>query len=417
LKNGGFLTKDGSSVLEAPATGSVSKTTAGAPRRVPGAPSLRRDLSDDFARDFGDDDEGYAPKRYKGVRFRFKGAVPKSIVGRVVAGGVLVAMLAGFTAALWEARSVLMHDPRLVIASSAGVQIEGNSHMTRPQLLSVFGGDVDRNILTVPLTERRAELEQLPWVQHATVMRLLPNKLRVKIVERTPVAFVRQSGTIGLVDANGILLDMSADAPVAEHYSFPVVTGVSAGDPLSVRAARMKVYLRFMEDMGAASNDLSEVDLSDPEDVKALVPSGSSDILVHFGDDNFLHRYKTYTQHLAEWKSANPRLASVDMRYEHQVVLEMAKPTAGAAAEDGAEASTSPKREVGQPAIVAAPKPPVVKAAKTPVVKAPVTEKAVAPTAVAPVAAPPVATPSKGHLQTAFDVPAKSTPKQAGPPK
>ncbi len=211
---------------------------------------------------------------YKGVRFRFKGGVPKSIVGRVVAGGVLVAALAGFTAALWEVRSMLMHDPRLVIASSASVQIEGNSHMTRPQLLSVFGGDVDRNILTVPLTERRAELERLPWVEHATVMRLLPNKLRVGIVERTPVAFVRQSGTIGLVDANGVLLDMSADAPVAEHYSFPVVTGVSSVDPLSVRAARMKVYQRFMDEMGAASNDLSEVDLSDPEDVKALVPSG-----------------------------------------------------------------------------------------------------------------------------------------------
>jgi cell division protein FtsQ len=290
-----------------------------------------------------------------------------------------------------------------VIASSASVQIQGNSHMTRPQLLSVFGEDVDRNILTVPLSVRRAELEQLPWVEHATVMRLLPNKLRVAVKERTPVAFVRQSGRIGLVDANGVLLDMSPDAPKAEVYSFPVVTGISAGDPLSVRAARIKVYLRFMADMDSASKDLSEVDLSDPEDVKALVPSAGSDILVHFGEDDFLRRYQVYSQHVAEWKTTNPRLASVDMRYEHQVVLEMAKPVAGEAseAEDDAE-PTSQKRDVGHPAVA---------------VEAPKMRKTLAK-AVAKRAAKPGAARVTGHLQTAFDVPAKTAaPAAKGVPK
>ena len=61
-------------------------------------------------------------------------------------------------------------------------------------------------------TERRAELERLPWVEHATVMRLLPDRLRVSIVERTPVAFVRQGSHIGLVDASGVLMDMPTDA-------------------------------------------------------------------------------------------------------------------------------------------------------------------------------------------------------------
>ena len=84
--------------------------------------------------------------------------------------------------------------------------------MTKAQLLSIFGGDVERNIFTVSLAERRAELERLPWVEHATVMRLLPDRLRVSIVERTPVAFVRQGNHIGLVDGSGVLLDMPADA-------------------------------------------------------------------------------------------------------------------------------------------------------------------------------------------------------------
>ena len=33
--------------------------------------------------------------------------------------------------------------------------------------------------------------------------------------------------------------------------------------------------------------ELSEVDLSNPEDVKALIPDRSTEILVHFGEDGF----------------------------------------------------------------------------------------------------------------------------------
>ena len=71
------------------------------------------------------------------------------------------------------------------------------------------------------------------------------------------------------------------------------------------------------------TDSVSEVDVSDPEDVKALVTSGSSDILVHFGEEQFLKRYQEFEQHLPEWKQQYPKLASADMRYEGQIVLEM----------------------------------------------------------------------------------------------
>lgn len=315
----------------------------GGPRRVPGAPSLRHDLAEDFAggrqvaavAEPGDEFDGYVRRRrFSGLRFRLKGGVPRSMVGRVMGGLVVLGGLAGFTAVLWEAQTLLLHDDRLVIASSSSIQITGNNHLTRPQLLSVFGEDVDRNILTVSLSDRRAQLESLPWVEHATVMRLLPNRVRVAIRERTPVAFVRQGGRIGLVDAKGVLLDLSPEVEADNHYSFPVVTGISATEPASTREARMKLYEKFTADLDAGSvagdgisKKLSEVDLSSPEDVKALIPStanGGSDVLVHFGDDEFLKRYKSFEQNLPTWKSTYPKLASVDMRYEHNVVLEMA---------------------------------------------------------------------------------------------
>ncbi len=64
------------------------------------------------------------------------------------------------------------------------------------------------------------------------------------------------------------------------------------------------------------------MDLSNPEDVKALIPDHSTEILVHFGDEDFLDRYRKFKEHLAEWRTMYPKLSSVDMRYERQVVLE-----------------------------------------------------------------------------------------------
>jgi cell division protein FtsQ len=216
-----------------------------------------------------------------------------------------------------------------VIPSSSSIEVQGNSHVTRAQLLSIFGEDVERNIFRVSLDERKAELEQLPWVEHATVMRLLPNRLRVSIIERTPVAFVRQGSHIGLVDANGILLDMPTDVQANMRYSFPVVTGLAPNDPLSLRAARMKLYARFTGDLDSSgekiSQNLSEVDLSDPEDVRAMVADRNGEVMVHFGEDNFLDRYRKFQEHLPEWRTQYPHLSSVDMRYERQVVLEMQK--------------------------------------------------------------------------------------------
>lgn len=296
-------------------------------------PGSRRDFGEDFAGSLPDAEEhsdfDYRRRR-NGYHLRFGGRdleLPSTLWGRVFGAAGLLVLAGVLVAALLALRSFFLRDGRFTVASSSFIQSTGNAHVSRAQLLSIFGEDVDRNIFMVPLAARRKELESLPWVQHATVMRLLPNHLRVSITERTPVAFVRQGSQIGMVDASGVLLDMPSDAPGDPHYSFPVVTGISANDPASTRAARMKIYGEFTGDLDSTSarisEKLSEVDLSNPEDVKALIPDGANDVLVHFGDTDFLARYQKFQQHLAEWRTQYPKLASVDLRYERQVVLEM----------------------------------------------------------------------------------------------
>ncbi len=303
-------------------------------------------------------EDEYVPQRGS-YGLRLRGGIPRSLGGRIVMGTAAFFLLGAVTLTVAEIRQFLLHDPRFSITTSTEIAVEGNEHISRTDVLGVFGADLERNIFRIPLAERRADLERLPWVAHATVERLLPNHLRVHVMERTPIAFVRQGSHIGLVDADGILLDMPPESAGDPHYSFPVLTGLAADDTPELRTSRMDVYRRFMGDLDSGgqhrSQALSEVDVTNPEDVKALVTLGGSDVLVHFGDEEFLRRFESFQKHLPEWRTQYPKLASADMRYERQVVLEMQGGATPPTAENSISSGAAPKPQpVAVPRTVAA---------------------------------------------------------------
>lgn len=308
-----------------------------------------------FADPYDDIQEEDRPRR-RGLKLKLRTRMPGSLAARIVTGAALLFIAGVGITLLMLTRTFLLHDERFIIQSPSLIEIQGNRHLTRGQLLDIFGEDLQRNIFRVSLIDRQTQLEQLSWVQHATLMRLLPNRIRVSILERTPVAFVRQGTHIGLVDANGVFLEMTRPGTMHSdpHYSFPVVTGLSATDPASTRAARMKIFLRFIADLDSSgekvSEILSEVDLSNPEDIKAMIPANSSELLVHFGDDHFLERYRRFQRHLPEWHAQYPNLRSVDMRYEREVVLDMADSTPAT----GNTAAVASKAADSAPAVTAA---------------------------------------------------------------
>jgi cell division protein FtsQ len=192
---------------------------------------------------------------------------------------------------------------------------------TRAQIMEVMGADIGRNIFFIPLAQQKAQLEQIPWVESASVMRFVPNRLKVEIHERTPVAFARVGPRMSLIDAGGTLMELS----MKHKYSFPVILGMNPGEPLSTRAPRMKAYGEMVQelDSGGArySQDLSEVDLTDLEDVKVRVNDPAGDVLVHLGSSDYLRRYKIYVSHAQGWRQQFQKLESVDLRYDNQIIV------------------------------------------------------------------------------------------------
>jgi cell division protein FtsQ len=253
---------------------------------------------------------------------------------RRVAGWSLLSV-AGFAAA-WAGANFLLYSPKMLLLNEDQIEVSGNSIVTREAVLQSFLRDRNHSILRVPLDTRRSELEQLPWVESASVQRLLPNRLRVELTERTPIAFLKLGNELALIDAQGVILDR----PEGQDNHFPIVTGVNEDLPREQREKRMQVYQEFMKDVDlvrpGAIDRVSEIELANPKDLRAVitglgrsataVPGLHDDaddqaVTVHFGSSEFTGKYRMLVENFAQWQANAGRVRSVDLQYARQVVI------------------------------------------------------------------------------------------------
>jgi cell division protein FtsQ len=255
--------------------------------------------------------------------------LPKKTARWLKTGGVALSVVL-VCGGLWKwAEHYATHSPRFHVDSSDAVEISGVRNAPRAPVMDVAGDYLGRNIFYPSLDETKRKLEQIPWVEHASVMRLLPNRVAFTIEERTPVAFVQIASRVSLIDANGVVMGMPANRQT--RYSFPVIRGITETEPLSSRAAAMKIYNRLVGELGSADGanyirQLSEVDLSDPEDVKVTANDPGGTMVVYLGKSDFLPRYKLYVAHIAEWRRQFQNLQSVDLKFEGQMVVNPDRP-------------------------------------------------------------------------------------------
>jgi cell division protein FtsQ len=286
----------------------------------PSANAAREEIDDARLVDLDVDEESPFLRGQKRVSAR-RSSLPKKTANGLLWALVVATVfcIAGFAmAALYHYGE---HSWRFRVESSDNIEVTGMQNVTKSQIMEVMGADIGRNIFFIPLAQQKAQLEQIPWVETASVMRFVPNRLKVEIHERTPVAFARVGPRMELIDAGGTLMELSPK----HKYSFPVIVGMNPGEPLSTRAPRMKAYgemVRELDSGGARySQELSEVDLSDLEDVKVRVNDPAGDVLVHLGSSDYLPRYKIYIAHAQGWRQQFQKLESVDLRYDNQIIV------------------------------------------------------------------------------------------------
>jgi len=220
----------------------------------------------------------------------------------------------------------LLYSPSMLLVKPDQIEVNGNRIVSREAVLQQFVHDRNRSVLRVPLDSRRGQLEQIPWVETASVQRILPNRIRIELTERTPVAFARNGNELGLIDAHGVILDR----PRGEDLHFPIVSGVSEDVPRDQREKRMQTYEEFMKAVdlvrGGSSDRVSELDLSNPKDLRVVMTglasaNDSQAVTIHFGSSEFTGKYKMLVDNFSQWQANAGHVQSIDLQYSRQVVV------------------------------------------------------------------------------------------------
>lgn len=222
----------------------------------------------------------------------------------------------------------LISEPRFILppapetgSPNPNFTMEGLFYTADQQVAQVFARDFGRSIYLCPIAERRRMLLAIDWVKDATVSRIWPNKLAIRITERTPVAFVQVAGAhggtrFGLVDADGVLLDPLR----ATKLNLPVMVGITAADTEEIRRLRVKRLMRLQQELGSnLMAKISEIDVSDVENVKATQKFENRVVVLMLGNHDFLPRMNNFLNNYEQIRTRMQDAATLDLRLNDRI--------------------------------------------------------------------------------------------------
>ena len=113
------------------------------------------------------------------------------------------------------------------LGSPDDVMLVGHKRTSREIVLNALQIAPHQQMNTIDFDAKKRDLEKLPWVRQAIIERKLPNKLKITLLEKTPIARWQNQGEYFLLDEEGkpindkkylsedLILVVGSDAP--EH--------------------------------------------------------------------------------------------------------------------------------------------------------------------------------------------------------
>ncbi|MEO7142360.1 MAG: FtsQ-type POTRA domain-containing protein [Bryobacteraceae bacterium] len=242
---------------------------------------------------------------------------------------VAAALLVGALFALQSVERFLIQDPRFALlepadsgAGSPSLHLMGLHYTSKTQVMRVFAPDFDRSVYLLPLAARRRQLLAIDWVKDATIARVWPDQVTVRITERRPVAFVALAAGDGrsrmaLIDRDAVILE----TPPKSRFALPVLTGFAAGDSQPVRRERVRRMERLLTEVGPLGARISEIDTTDRDNIRVTVDRGDRALVLLLGDRNFAPRLENFMNHYGEIQKRLPHAATLDMRLEDRITV------------------------------------------------------------------------------------------------
>jgi cell division septal protein FtsQ len=207
------------------------------------------------------------------------------------------------------------------------VVVAGHRLLSEQEVADLAGLNAGERLYDIDLYSVQQRILSQPVVRTASVVRQLPSSIRVEISEREPIAFIT-TNQMYAIDREGMLLPQHL---ANTQFDVPVINGIS-GIEAGRQGTRLKqkevgealAILSLAEEHGLY-HLISELNMQGGKDISMYSIDGAE---FRFGRGEYVRKMvmlETFWKEFA--KSEDPkRLASVDLRYDGQVVVKWNTP-------------------------------------------------------------------------------------------
>jgi cell division protein FtsQ len=237
---------------------------------------------------------------------------------RIVVTGILA------TYAGYQGVTLLAAAPSLQIGH---LVVRGHERLSTGEVLALVEGLRGQNILSVRLDVWQRKLLASPWVESATLRRLLPSTLEIGVRERRPMGIGRIGVAMYLVDGKGMIIDEYG--PVYADIDLPIIDGLAAspqdGGPI-VDAARAEFAATVIDALAQRPEILqqvSQLDVSNLHDAVVILDNDAA--LLRLGESDFAARLQQYIDLAPALRERVAAIDYVDLRFDERLYVRPAK--------------------------------------------------------------------------------------------
>ena len=208
--------------------------------------------------------------------------------------------------------------------------VRGHERLSAGEVLALVAGLRGENILTVDLGHWQRKLMSSPWVDTATIRRVLPSTVEITVRERRPMGIGRIGMAMYLIDGRGVIIDEYG--PAYADLDLPIIDGLAAsphdGGSI-VDVARAEFAARVIAALGARpelGQMVSQLDVSNLRDAVAILAGDPA--LLRLGDTDFAARVQQYVDLAPALRERVSAVDYVDLRFDQRLYVRPAKPRA-----------------------------------------------------------------------------------------
>jgi cell division protein FtsQ len=200
------------------------------------------------------------------------------------------------------------------------IEVSGNSHVSKDEILRRSGLKEGLNIFTVDLERAAQSVDSHPWIKGVTIKRKFPNKIVIHVIERKAAAIVRQEGYLKLMDLSGeVFKVLESGDPV----DMPVIDGPGGTDVVLSNRAKADIF--GILDLARIStvvpiSSISEI-MVNPSGYELM---GVGELCrVRLGDGDIKNRWAVLELVLTDARRSGSEIMGVDLRYKDGAVLKL----------------------------------------------------------------------------------------------